>query len=220
MTGIARRLALLAIAASLAACATSKGPAVDAGRFEANTYQNPSLGFEVVLPTGWMFVKPEPLEKATHEMIAKQGEQSEAAKQSIARSHTLFALVDLAHPPAEGGVPRTVTAMVETLDDQLAGMTSESYAAVMRMTIATNPVMDAKFGKWSHQSIADRDFVLLPATVEAEGRRARQDYYVRVENGRALGLIVVYPEDGEAPREALDAFHPLPQGGGEPGAVK
>jgi len=70
------------------------------------------------------------------------------------------------------------------LDEQLAGMTSESYAAVTRMTIATNPAIDAKFGQWRHQSIAGRDFVVMPASVAVEGRRAHQDYFVRVENGR------------------------------------
>jgi hypothetical protein len=211
LSRVARLLALLASAASIAACATSSGPALDVGRFEANTYQNPSLGFEVVLPAGWMFVKPEPLERATRDMLAKQGEPSEATKQAMTRNHTLFGLVDLSHPPAPDEVPRSVTATVEVLDEQLAGMTSESYAAVTRMSIATHSPVESTFGQWRHQSIAGRDFVVLPTTVQSEGRRARQDYFVRVENSQALGLIVVYPEGSGVPQEALDAFQALPR---------
>jgi hypothetical protein len=215
---VVRSIAALGATAWLAACASPRAPALDAGHFTGSVYENRSLGFQVVLPTGWVFLAPEQLERATREVFEKQPDPSGLAKASLARTTMLFGLVDLTHPPLPGEVPRSLTATLESLDGVMVGVTSETYAAAARMNIETSQAIASQFGKWHHQTIAGLEFVALPSIVEANGKRAHQDYFIRVEDGRALGLIVIYPENDETPQHALDAFQPLAPTGREPGA--
>ena len=219
MRPVARVLGLICIVVWTAACASSSKPSVDAGRFNGNAYENASLGFQVVLPTGWVFLRPEQLDAAARQLIAESGPQSAGEKASMARTTMLFGLVDLTHVAQPGETPRSIAATLERLDDSVVGMTSETYAAATRMTLETNPRLVTTFGKWHHQTLAGRDFVVLPTVVETEGMRAHQDYFVRVENGQALGLVVAYPENSASPQEALDAFQPLPQTGRDRGVA-
>lgn len=115
MRGVARSIVLLCSTAWLAACASTREPALDARRFNGNVYENRVLGFQVTLPTGWVFLRPEQLEQATREVVAKQPKPSELTRAAMARTKTLFGLVDLTSPPEPGGVPRSITATLESL---------------------------------------------------------------------------------------------------------
>lgn len=200
----------VAVAVTLAACSSTGGTS-SAGRMDGTTFESPSLGFRVVLPAGWVFLAADRFDSAIADAADERPPRSSLERASMERSKTVFSMLNLGRPPPPGSVPRTVVALLETLDGTLIGMTSDLYAGAIHTNLqAANP--NFRFEPRQPARLAGRDFVVLATEmVTDEGLPGRQDFYVRVDADRVLTILFTYPIDESGPPpEALEAIQPFP----------
>jgi hypothetical protein len=97
------------------------------------------------------------------------------------------------------------------LEKVMSNMTVELYiAAVKSQLVALETIQYSVHEETVIASVAGQNYTVLSAQASYAGSDLFQDYYLRKQGDRIIGIIVTYTEDTEASKdELLDAFQPL-----------
>lgn len=202
-----KRALALALASLFLACAQ---PApLDPGTTSGAVYENPSFDLRVAPPEGWGFLSRDEIERG---LVAEEPELPSAlrrSKASLAKTTTLFGMVDRAETPAPGRARRAVLAYAQRVPNPPPGLTSEALASELERGLLAQEI-PIEIGDRRQAIVADRRFVVVPTELEHGGVRGRLDHYLHYQPDTLLVLTVAYPpEESAPPQAAILAIRPL-----------
>lgn len=193
----------------LLAVACARPAPLDPGAMRGAIYENAAFDLRVAPPEGWAFLSRDEIERG---LVAEEPELPSAlrrSKASLAKTTTLFGMVDRADPPAPGRARRAVMAYAQRVPHPPPGLSSETLANELERGLLAQEIPIA-IGDRRQAIVADRRFVVVPTELEHGGVRGRLDHYLRYEPDRLLVLTVAYPpEESAPPQAAIEAIRPL-----------
>jgi hypothetical protein len=186
-------LTLVIIVFSMASCSAKKE--YKRGTLTSTTFESEYLNLKFTLPDGFTMATEDEMKK-----MSSKGAQVMEMNSELFNS-AMENMVYEMQAVSTGGYPNVIV-MAEKL--QLQNMTIDSYVDALKQQL-TN-VKSIKYtintGK-EKTSIAGQDYTTLTASATYATLTLTQDYYVRIQDGRAISFVFTYTSETAAKKDTL-----------------
>lgn len=188
-------LCIISLALVFSSCKSSNTDNYKKGTLTKTTFESEYLDLKFNLPQGYTMATEEEVLKLANQGAELAGIDSK--KYDYAMANTVYEMQVV----ASTGFPNTIV-MVEKLS--LSNMTIDTYLDTLKKQLTEIPNLKYTVAsKKEKETLVGKEYIKMTATASYGTLSLIQDYYVRIQDGRAISFIVSYSSDTKEQKDSL-----------------